>query len=216
MIINEPTDEERQAFKATTIHCQDEAQLAIVTAYLDRVFAPPKTIMETVDELIVLRDALQRLTEGGAIASPIPEKHGEYDGMWISGSSLEEEFSLGDPYDTRESAIADAAEYHGLAAGEFFQTAKVTYTRYAPGCPFDADDAIERAGERASDEWWEGAIENFESAAFKHKGDLEAKLEKTWDEWCEAHGIVLEGYTTSELQSHQVGVDDAELEPVPA
>lgn len=183
----EPTDEERAAFKSTTIHCQDEVQLAIVTAYLDRAFA-------------------------AKVTAPIDDpKVGEYDRMWISGRDLEEDFSIGEPHETREGAIADAVD---MFAEGVFQTARIVYKREVPPCPFDAAEAVERSAENASHEWWEGALEGFEDAASKHHDDLDARLDKVWEEWCEAHGIYLEGYTTSELQSHQVGVDDAELEPV--
>lgn len=144
-----------------------------------------------------------------AIRAPkTPDKEkGELDGSWIWGTGLDEDFTIGDTFESREAAIADAQENCGLEAGAFFQTALLSFVEHQPPTPTDADRLIEDASENLHGEWHEAAVEHWNDAAGERMADLDLRMEKAWDEWIEANGLTIHGYTAEYIESHELGPD---------
>lgn len=131
---------------------------------------------------------------------------GRLDGQWICSLDLEDEFSIGETYETREAAIAGAHdELSQLAIGDFFYTGQLSYVRSVPSFPSDGDRLIEDAGDNMGSDWGESPVENWTDKASAVVADLEVNIAKVWDEWVVRHDLEITGYTCEYIEKHQIG-----------
>jgi len=136
---------------------------------------------------------------------------GENDGMYMASRHFEDDWSVGETYQTRQEAIDRYSDDHGEPDGAHFKTAKLRYVREVP--PYDADSFADQAADAASSEWNEGAVEQFmDQWTPKVTAEFNKKLEALWEQFCEKHDMVLEGYFTNDEQSHIVGDDESDEE----
>lgn len=142
------------------------------------------------------------------------ERAREIDGSWICYRHLDEDFTVGETYETRQDAIDGYADEYGEIDGAHFQTGRVHFRRQIPACPIDADRMFERASEALSSEWTEGVIEQWEdkTADADMAKELDDKLEQLWEAFCEKYDLYVEGYDASDVESHIVGEDESEEE----
>ncbi len=146
--------------------------------------------------------------EWAAAGKDADEDRGKDDGLFICGRSLDEDFTVGETYGTRQEAINAFAEEYGAygADGTHFQTARLKYTREIPDFPYDGDEIVDQVSG-----WWESAVENFvDKAIGPHTKELEAALERVWTSWCQHHDLEFRGYLAEDLESHTVGEDEDE------
>lgn len=133
---------------------------------------------------------------------------GELDGRWICNRDLEDEFSIGETYDTREAAVAGAATELGyLKIGQWFDVGQLSYQSILVPFPTDADRMIENAGESLSDEWHEASVENWEDSASAFSDELEGALTAAWDAWVARHQLTIGGYHIEDVSKHAIGED---------
>jgi hypothetical protein len=151
----------------------------------------------TREQLLQMYPALRRPANYHRAAKEDPP--GDLNGQWIIDRHLDEEFSIGDTFETKEEAIAAAPAYlTHIGPGETFSVGLLAYTRTVPGLPHDVDRLIEDVGENNYHEWSEASIENWTAVG----GELDVQLTKVWDDWVERHGLYLDGYTAEEVEQH--------------
>lgn len=131
------------------------------------------------------------------------------DGLWIVGNHLDEDFTIGEEYGSREDAIAGAVGEYGFAKGGSFATGRLAFERTKPPFPANAQRILEDVTEDLHHEFHEDILESWLDKATPHASELEADLAAVWKKWIEKHGLELEAYRVVDIEHHVAG-DDVE------
>ena len=107
-------------------------------------------------------------------------------GKWLV-SADEERWSYAEEFNSREEAIAGAADVLGMDAGDTFYVGRIRTPVYEKP---DAEDIIERVRDQMYDS--EEAMEDcswLEDVDHKQEAELQAAINQVWDAWIKKHGF---------------------------
>lgn len=157
---------------------------------------------------IIMQFCVRREGGGQTVVESL-EDHGR----WMAHRHLEEDFTIGETYDNRQDAVDAYAEDYGEIDGSHFRSGQLQAVREIPACPFDSADFIDRVIDQSHDEWWEGAVDNFNSLLTAPVMlELDEKLVELWARFCEKHNLAFEGYVVKHIEDHTVGADESDAE----
>lgn len=129
---------------------------------------------------------------------------------YVFGKQLDEEHLGFDAFETREEAIAAGRlEY----PGQPFKTARRTIAAESMPCALDAWGAFDSA---ENGNWNETVHENWQDMVFGSDSDpargadrrtliddLQARLERAWDEWTEQHKLTTSVVWIEHVEAHE-------------
>lgn len=132
----------------------------------------------------------------------------DLDGTFIARRALDDEFTIGETYASRQEAINAFGDDYGEPDGTPFQTGVLRHKREHPPLPIGADTMIDTMIEHAYHDWTSRVLEDVEELANRHRDELQQKLAQVWNQWCEKHNIAFEGYSADDIEDHVVGTDE--------
>lgn len=138
---------------------------------------------------------------------------------FICGTGLDEaeHASFGDVFETRAEAIAAGREDIGWTDSAWFQTGKLRNEISEMPNQLDAEHACDCAensewGEAMHEQWQDRVFGDTKNAAgLTPLEDLQARLDKVWDEWQAAHDLRVNGFYIDDLESHPFVDVDGEV-----
>lgn len=128
-----------------------------------------------------------------------------YEDGFVCGGGFDdaEGCTFTDVFATREEAIAAGQTDVGwrpYAMG--FETARIVNTIETMPNQLDAEHVCDNA---ENDEWGEALMEQWQDEAMSHEAltDLQARLDKVWEEWTAARDLSVRAYRFEEIEHHE-------------